>query len=138
MKTCTTRQVLNRKLYKATEFTWKLYTVSDFAEIFAFKKSFFVSFYSVKVTDFSVLCFSRILEFEINYFIVSEVDWKKYHVTDFEMKISLSVSFEVNNLQRVRFWSLKTTSRPTLNWKTNNASDLGLKGHTTRQILNWM
>ena len=85
---------------------------------------------------FCSFMFFKKLDFLFNLFIVSEIDWKNYHVTGFEMKISLRVSFQVNNLQRVKFWSLKTTTRLTFNWTNNNAADFELERHTTPHISN--
>ena len=53
--------------------------------------------------------FFKKLDFEIDFFLVSEIGWKNYHVTDFEMKISLRVSFQVKayNASGFEVWKLQ-------------------------------
>ena len=141
-----TRQLLNENFYYATSFESEtLQSKRSYLKTkrrFKFCRKFRLQeitlwFVLLRKSDwFYSFMFFKNIDFEIDFFLVSEIGWKNYHVTDFEMKISLRVSFQVNNLQRVRFWSLKTTTRLTFNWTNNNVAVFELKSHRTPPISN--
>ena len=80
--------------------------MSDFENVFAFKKSRFGSFYSLKTTYLA-------------FFVL----FKKH---DFALKISLRVRFWIEKKQRVKIWIEKNTTHQILKWKKYNASDFVL------------
>ena len=111
----------------------------DFEKIFAFKKSRFGSFYSVKTTYLAFLVLFYKAWFCIENFITCQIlNWKKYNASDFDLKELERVrfwkkfffvlsDFQWKFLQRVRFWNKNNTTRQILTWKFYNASDFGYK-----------
>ena len=97
---------------------WKIFDMSDFENLFAFKKSRFGSFYSVKTTylaPFVPFLKSRILH------------WSFHYELDFDLKKIQRVRNWLKKMQRVRFWHKIFSSSQILNRKVNNVSAFWIK-----------